>query len=48
MVSGKNPGPLALLSRARIQVQTFYNIRHLVSETELDALGLTLEATFPN
>ena len=33
MVSWRNPGPLALLSRAKIQVQTFY-ITHLVSETE--------------
>ena len=33
MVSWRNPGPLALLSRAKIQVQTFY-IRHLVSETQ--------------
>ena len=32
-VSGRNPGPLALLPRPKIQVQTFYNIRHLVSET---------------
>ena len=34
IVLGRNPRPLALVSRPKNQVNTFYNIRHLASETE--------------